>query len=329
MNGPRVAIVGAGVMGRWHAHAARRIGARVVAVADVDRARARSLGGPDVETATVEEALKRNPDVVHVCTPFETHSEICRMALAVGSHVIVEKPVTSDPEEATALQREARRRQRQVIPVHQFVFQDGVSKIVSKKARLGPLRLVEFATCSAGAERLPDRDRDSVAAEIAPHAFSLARRILGEAVGELEWELSRPAPGEWHFGAVAPSGCAVRGMISLASRPTFATCRVLGERGSALADLFHGHAIFEPGTASRSYKVIRPVFLGLRSAGASAAQLLGRAARGEAAYPGLRQLLRASYASIAGVAPPPFRDDEIVDVTTGCHRLRVLSGQQT
>ena len=39
-----------------------------------------------------------------------------------------------------------------------------------------------------------------------------------------------------------------------------------------------------------------------------------RAARGETAYPGLRELIRRTYASIADEAPPPITPEETLAV---------------
>ena len=42
-------------------------------------------------------------DAVHICTPNETHYEICREALETGKHVLVEKPMTVSSAEAYEL----------------------------------------------------------------------------------------------------------------------------------------------------------------------------------------------------------------------------------
>ena len=44
-DGPRFAIVGAGLMGRWHADAGVRAGGRLVAICDPDSEAARELAG--------------------------------------------------------------------------------------------------------------------------------------------------------------------------------------------------------------------------------------------------------------------------------------------
>lgn len=324
MSGPRVAIVGAGLMGRWHLDAARHAGAEVVAVVDPDLTRAGQLAGPGIGTfATLADALAVKPDVVHICTPIESHLDLIRTALASNCHVIAEKPVTLTASDAVPLQGEAAAVGRQVIPVHQFVFQDGVREIIARRDEIGPLRQVEFATCSAGADGTRDGDRDLIAAEIAPHAFALARALLGTAVGELPWHLERADAGEWRFSATT-NGCTVTGMISLRARPTFASCRVLGERGSAAADLFQGFAVFEPGTASTRYKVARPIALSLGTAAASATQLASRALHGEKAYPGLRALCAASYRAFSG-GPAPFGENEVVDVARARDRVLALA----
>lgn len=325
MSPPRVAIFGAGVMGRWHADAARHAGANVVTVVDPNLEAATQLAGNGAPVATPEAAFALGIEVAHICTPLETHLSLCRTALAAGCHVIAEKPVTPSRDEAVSLVDEARAAGRLLVPVHQFVWQDGVQRIVARREAIGPLRHIEFATCSAGADRIAGSDRDAVAAEIVPHTFSLARALLQRPVGELEWQLLRPRAGEWSFSAATPEGCTITGLVSLSSRPTFATCRVLGEHGSAKADLFQGFSLFEPDTASTSYKVMRPVAVGLGTVSAAAWHLAGRAVRWERAYPGLRTLCAATYRAMAEPSLPPFRDDEIVDVAAARDQLLLLA----
>lgn len=318
---PRVAIVGAGVMGRWHADAARHAGAIVAAVVDPRQEQAETLAGSGAVCTSLAEALPLRIDVVHICTPLEAHLELSREALRAGCHVIIEKPVTPSRAESESLVREAEAADRLLVPVHQFVFQDGIQRIIAKRDSIGPLRHIEFATCSAGAETRADGDRDLVAAEIVPHAFALARALLGRSVGDLDWQLQRPLAGEWLFSATTPEGCTLSGLVSLSSRPTFATCRVLGAHGSAKADLFQGFALFEPDTSSTSYKVMRPIAVGLGTVSAAAWHLAGRAVRWERAYPGLRTLCTATYRAAMEGGAAPFRADEVVDVATARDRL--------
>ncbi len=324
MKPVRAIIVGAGLMGRWHADAAQRSGAVIVGVVDPDTARAGALVPGVNGYAGLDEALAQSADVVHVCTPLHSHVELCEKALVAGCHVIVEKPATPTADEARMLVSVAQTANRLLVPVHQFVHQRGVAAIRQRSRDLGAIRQLEFATCSAGAEQ-GDRDRDTVAAEIVPHALSLARNLLGVNVATLSWQLVRSAPGEWRFSAAAPSGSAINGMISLSGRPTFATCRVLADHGSATADLFHGFAVFEQGHASRRYKIVRPLLLGMRGAGIATANLVRRAISGESAYPGLRSLCAATYSAIQDAGAPPFGADEIVDVARARDRLVALA----
>jgi len=325
MNGPRVAVVGAGLMGRWHIDAARRAGARVIAVVDSDIARARHVAPPRASShATLRAALAEAPDFVHVCTPLDSHEALCTEALAAPCHVIVEKPAVADAAAARAIGERARDAGRMVVPVHQFGYQRGVRRLEGALPTIGPLHHVEFATCSAGADRPGAPDRDRIAAEIVPHGFALVRQFLGVSVGSLDWRLNRPAPGEWNLDTVAGT-CGITIRISLASRPTLARWHVAGSNGSGTADLFHGFAVVEGGHASRSYKVVRPLAVGSVSALAAAANLVTRLATGVRAYPGLRELFATTYAAADG-GPAPFRNDELVDVAVARDRVCALAG---
>ena len=68
----KVAIIGAGLMGHWHAHYAKQIGSEITAVIDLDAVAAGTLAnryGGQVYSS-LEEALQYTSfEVVHICTP--------------------------------------------------------------------------------------------------------------------------------------------------------------------------------------------------------------------------------------------------------------------
>src|SRR5258708_7563825 len=94
----RVAIVGAGLMGRWHGYYARRCGAGVVGVMDRDPAASERLSAscPGCRSFDDLSSMLREvrPAVVHVCTPSATHGQIADTSLRAGAHLLIEKPLT-------------------------------------------------------------------------------------------------------------------------------------------------------------------------------------------------------------------------------------------
>ncbi len=101
-------MIGAGAIGTIHAaNLARRVpGARLAAVADVDRAKAEACAADnDAGGAYSSEAdLLAQPDIaaVIVCTPPETHAGIIEAAAAAGKHVFCEKPLERTLDRADA-----------------------------------------------------------------------------------------------------------------------------------------------------------------------------------------------------------------------------------
>ena len=103
----KVAIAGAGLMGRWHAHAAERAGGRVVAVVDRDRGRAQRLASRHRGARAFKdaEASFDIADVVHICTPTQTHVALAGAALAARRPVLVEKPLAPTAADTQELVR--------------------------------------------------------------------------------------------------------------------------------------------------------------------------------------------------------------------------------
>ena len=101
----RAAIVGAGVFGRHHAAKYLRLpGVKLHAVADPS-ADARHYVETHLKVPVVGDwrELLGKVDVVSVCSPASTHADIVRAFLNAGAHVLVEKPIATDLEEAEEL----------------------------------------------------------------------------------------------------------------------------------------------------------------------------------------------------------------------------------
>ena len=310
----RVAIVGAGLMGRWHADAVARAGGRVVAVVDVQIEQARRLAGVGEGFRSLDDLDSRmSLDVVHICTPLVTHVELAEQALMLGANVVVEKPLAADAESTAALLAVAIERRLLVVPVHQFVFQRGVRRLLSGRDRFGTLVRCVFEAATAGAGRM-GLDPDDLVADILPHPLALFSRLTESAgLAEAEWVVLRPTSGELR-ALTDVAGTTFEIVISTRGRPTRATLDVLGTTASAHADLFHGFAVIEPGSATRARKLARPFALAGATLGRASANLAQRGLSREVAYPGLRELVRSTHEAIAAGKPSPIDEREIIGV---------------
>jgi predicted dehydrogenase len=108
----RVAVAGAGFVGRLHARSARLAGARLTGVAASTPERAKEAAdelGFDRAYDTAEQLVTApEVDVVHICTPNAIHESLALLALDAGKHVICEKPLTVSAESAASLATRAR-----------------------------------------------------------------------------------------------------------------------------------------------------------------------------------------------------------------------------
>src|SRR5713226_1361300 len=101
----RAGIIGAGWIATQHVATLQRLGgAEVVAVCDVDEARAKELAG-GAATYTDWRGLidRERPDALFVCTPPLAHREVTVAALEQGINVYLEKPIARGLEDARAI----------------------------------------------------------------------------------------------------------------------------------------------------------------------------------------------------------------------------------
>lgn len=323
----RAAIVGAGLMGRWHAHALARAGGSLVGVLDPDAEAVRRLAARHRGARPFAELDRlltlTRPEVVHVCLPAPSHVEIGEAALLSGAHVLIEKPLAPDAPATERLLSLADSRGLLVCPVHQYLFQPGFLKALVWRERVGPFLHLEATACSEGGSgrSLTERDgRDGIVADILPHPLSVFERLLPGTVEAAVWNVGRTRPGELRASAAA-AGVALSICISLGGRPTRNELRAIGARGTVHVDFFHGYGFLEPGAVSRHRKMLHPFSRAARRGGAAALNLGRRALAGEPAFPGLRALIESFYGAVRGKRPSPLPAAETLAVARARDRL--------
>lgn len=323
-SGAEVAILGAGLMGRWHAATVRKLGSRVVAVVDTDLGRARTLASrfDAAAFASTQAMLDRvRPKAAHICTPLGTHVASSEQLLDAGCHVLCEKPLAADAANVERLLERAAAARRVLCPVHQFALQRGVRNLVGRLEELGAIRRIAFTFCSAGGVHLPPEELDNIVLDMIPHAFSVLSRIFpGTQLADISWQTLRPAAGELQaIGVLGETSISMS--FSMSARPTEASATFAGTRGTAYIDFFHGFATVMAGSVSRLRKATRPMTLAAGNFAAAVLNLADRGLRAEFAYPGLRRLFSEFYASIDAGSEPPFSAAEILGIYRARDRL--------
>ena len=108
-------------------------GSTVVAVCDLRSERLNQLTNryPSIKTCTDSEELLGDPQIaaVAIATPVSTHFDLALAALRAGKHVLVEKPLAANSEQALQLIEEAATRKRVLMVDHTFVYTGAVRKI--------------------------------------------------------------------------------------------------------------------------------------------------------------------------------------------------------
>jgi predicted dehydrogenase len=129
-----VAVVGCGI-GRSHiaeGYAKHADKLRVLALCDLNRERLAEVGDEfDVphRTTSFDEILgMADIDVVDICTPPTLHVPQTLAAIAADKHVICEKPLAGSLAEVDELIAVERTSKRQIMPVFQYRFGNGLQK---------------------------------------------------------------------------------------------------------------------------------------------------------------------------------------------------------
>ncbi len=146
----RVGVIGVGHLGQHHARVyTELLDARLVGVVDSDEGRARLIGdnlGVPAYSSMAELIDRQAPDAVSIVVPTSLHYEVARAAMEAGIHVLVEKPVTTRPDEAEELLKLAAKNELVLQVGHierfnsavRYISQTAHAPIYLESKRIGP-----------------------------------------------------------------------------------------------------------------------------------------------------------------------------------------------
>ena len=155
--------------------------ASVTMVADLDANRLHALATnqPWVRTSTqANDVFTSHVDGVVIATPVRTHYQLAKAALLHDKHVLVEKPLTANVEQAEELLELARQRQRILMVGHTFEYNPAVNELkkVIASGDLGKIYCIEAERVNLGLFR----NDINVIWDLAPHDISILLYLLGQ-----------------------------------------------------------------------------------------------------------------------------------------------------
>jgi len=174
----RVAVVGCGAWGRNLVRTCAELGV-LGAVVDDDLAAAQAQAATHAVPALSFAQVLEDPALgaLVIATPAPTHAALCRLALAHGKDVFVEKPLAFDLAQAEALAAEVRRSDRVFMIGHLLRHHPAFETLLAIVARgeIGALRYISASRLSLGRVRT----HENVFLSFSPHDVSMILALVG------------------------------------------------------------------------------------------------------------------------------------------------------
>jgi predicted dehydrogenase len=182
----RIAVIGAGHMGRLHAAKIAALrdtegSVTLAGVADIDAARARDAGAAfGAPAVTGFRELLGKADAAVVAVPTVAHFEVVDAALAAGLDVLVEKPIAATLAEAESLIARAAQGGRVLQVGHLEWFN---AALRAMKDRVRRPRFVEVHRMGPYPGRATDVD---IVRDLMIHDIDIVQRLVGEVPESIE-----------------------------------------------------------------------------------------------------------------------------------------------
>ncbi len=177
----RVGVIGVGYLGKFHAGIyAAMPDVELVGVADVDAAAAAAVAAKQgCRVYTRAEDLLGKVDAVSIVVPTVHHLPVARPFLESGVHILMEKPLAPDYEEALALVELAERSGAIFQVGHLERFNAGVMALVE---RVREPRFIEVHRLGGFVERATDVD---VVTDLMIHDIDIVMSLVGSPIRDI------------------------------------------------------------------------------------------------------------------------------------------------
>lgn len=311
-------------------------GAEIVGVSDCDLTQANKFAQqfsiPQVYGDATALVREQRPDVVHILTPPQTHAPLAVSAMENGVHVLVEKPMAANVEEAERMIATARRMKVNLCVNHNRLFDPVVlkAKEMIASGALGEVVGVEafqgLAHTTNSAEGLPSKMGwvselpGGVLQNVGPHsiAFLLAFMRAPRPVSVVAKHTGLIAGTSFDEVRVIFEGEKALGVLtfSFSPQPYLNFLNLYGSKASLQINLNNMTLIvFKdrrlPKLLAKSWFNIDQSLQLLGNTLSSALQVLTGRMR---FYPGMGNLIRQYYACLENGGPPPVTGEEGRDV---------------
>ena len=328
----RVGIIGAGQMARQHARAIGRLtGVTVQAVVDPDKAsldEIRRVAPSAIGFASLEDLIvSKLVDVVHICTPPQTHERLTQQALEAGLHAYVEKPFVDTAAAATRLANLADRRGLKLCAGHQLLHEPPTLRALELLPALGELTHIESyfsfrASKHSPSGRAPLRD-DLQLLDILPHPVYLLLDFLERATeGKTQLVSAAIGPRGTVHALVRRGSLTATLVVTLEGRPVESYLRLVGTNGSLHADYVRStvQRNIGPG-ASGIDKLVSPYRLAWQLLTGTTRAMGKRFVKRQQSYPGLAEIFGAFYDSIRANGTSPVTRSNLIETVAICEKI--------
>jgi len=336
----KAAVIGAGKISDEHLkYLTQSQRAELLAVCDLSPSLVKYAAGQfqaqEAYTDFSQMLVDLSPDVVHILTPPHTHWRIVTECLSVGSHVIVEKPITTSRKEFHELWSLAHKCDRKLIEDHNYRFNQPIlemEKLVDEGA-LGDIREVDVrmtlnircggrysdANLPHPSHQLPA----GVIHEFLPHLCYLALRFLPEENTTEELKFQHISTAWSNHGnndlfkfddldaLVICQAVHLQVRFDCWSQPDCFSVTVRGTRGTSQCDLFQPSVITAiPRKGPEQLSPIINQFKAGRELKRSARRNFMDKIRQRTPYEGLQVFLEHTYRALQEGTEPPvsYRD---------------------
>jgi predicted dehydrogenase/nucleoside-diphosphate-sugar epimerase len=339
----RAGMVGAGNICEFHVAALKRLASlpdseiELIGVADLDaeRAAANAEKWGTKAFADLDALVTAGANVIHVLTPPSSHAAISRAALERGCHVLVEKPITEDAEEAHALGELAAQKGLTISCNHSLLFDPQIVRALAmvRAGKLGDivgvdiLRGSEYPAYEGGPLPPWYRDAGYPFRDIGVHCLYLIQELLGPITGvDAKWRSLGGDPNlafdEWRALVSCKRGLGQL-QITYNTKPMQSQIIIHGTKGVLRVDLFamfHGKRASTPlpKAAERLVNAFTDSLQPLVDVPTNVVRFVRKQIQ---AYQGLRDLVADFYGRLLAGKEPAVSVDDAANVVAWVEKV--------